>query len=266
MTLKIASNDDASESSTFAELTDSECSKETPREPRHVTFLVNTGPVTAILETDPMSEEEARAYYMQPEDFSRCDEDIKRTVRKWLKHIRENEPFDHEYCTVRGAEPLVEHMQRKAGLNNDTKIGAEIKLQHLQDVLKEIKLQKSLSKKQPLNDEKIRRASLRSASESLCRAIELAEQDEAELRKIHPRWSAMHPRGPKRRPLVLMQVQVQVDDAEAKIKSLVKKEFKKRKYAWLFLAEEELNSTFRLCTGDITVPDFDKQTNDQTYT
>jgi hypothetical protein len=172
-----------------------------------------------------MSEEEARAYYMQPEDFQRCDEDIKRTVRKWLKHVRENEPFDFEYCSVRGAEQLVDHMQRKKGINNDTRSGAEIKLHHVQDVLKEVKFQQSSSRKTHralYNVDRIRQASLRSAGESVYRAVELAEQDEEDLRKIHPRWSAMHPRGPKRTPLVLIEIQLQAEETKANVTSIQK--------------------------------------------
>jgi hypothetical protein len=229
--LQQRSDCDDSESSSFGvrehpELSDSDgCNSPIRREPRHVTFLVNNdqenaGPVSAILETDSISEEEERAYYMQPDDFKRCDEEIKRTVRKWLKRANENEPFDHEYCTTRGTEQLIDHMQRKRGLLKDSRSFAEIKSQHMEDVLKEVKRQQS-SKTYPLNEDRIRQVSLRSAGESVYRSLEFAEQDEEELRKIHPRWSVTHPRGPKR-SLVQIQAAVQDDITEASIKGMRK--------------------------------------------
>jgi hypothetical protein len=181
-----------------------------------------------------MSEEEFRALCMQPEDFKRCNEDVKRTVRKWLKHANDNEPFDHVYCTTRGVEDLIDHMQRKKGIIKDSKNPVEIKSQHMQDVLKEVKRQLSSKTKQPLDVDRIRQVSLRSAGESVYRSLELAEQDEEELRKIHPR-----------RNLVQIQVSVQDDTAEANITKSIQKPITSLKLAVALRRGSKLGSFLR---------------------
>jgi hypothetical protein len=129
-------------------------------------------------EQEPISEAEALDYYMQPEDFVRCDTDVKTSIVLWLKSKKGGGEFDEDTNTIRGLEELFDSMKHQ----NDNKGRHYAKLQHIKLVMEEVDRQQRLNRGKHLNDEKIRQVSLKSSEEPLQRAIYMGEWDEAEAK------------------------------------------------------------------------------------
>lgn len=123
-------------------------------------------------DTVPMTKEEFQAYFMQPQDFERCNQGTKDSLLKWVQHKKEKTPFDEEENSIRGLEDYLDHM-KNAKCPNKGRAGQN--LNHIQTVLKEVRQQRMNSNN---ITEKIRCISERSSRVALERAIRLAIQDE----------------------------------------------------------------------------------------
>jgi hypothetical protein len=127
---------------------------------------------------EPISEAEALDYYMQPEDFVRCDTDVKTSIVLWLKNKKGQGEFDEDFNTIRGLEELFDSMKHQ----NDNKGRHYARLQHVKLVMEEVYRQHRSYSDRQLDAEKIRQVSLKSSEEALQRAIFMGERDEAEAK------------------------------------------------------------------------------------
>jgi hypothetical protein len=130
-----------------------------------------------VHESEPMSSQEFEDYYMQDEDFERCDEDIKESIIKWIRHELGRENDDQEEFSVRGLEEMIDHIQT---MHCAKKSKHEESQRHIQTVLQAVREQQT-SGAADLDTEKIRLVSERSSALALHQALQAAEKDESEL-------------------------------------------------------------------------------------
>jgi hypothetical protein len=131
-------------------------------------------------ETAAISEEELQAYFMQPQDFERCNESTKEAIQKWIRHKQEMTPIDEEHFSIRGLEEILDHMKYA----NCPGMGREWqRLNHVQVVLNEIRQRRRnniSSTVAPLDEEQIRCVSEQSSTAAVERAIKMAKNDRCE--------------------------------------------------------------------------------------
>jgi hypothetical protein len=141
---------------------------------RHVRFECDN---TVVHKTEPMSDEEFKAYYMQPEDFDRVDNDIRESIIKWVDHEAGKNNVDPESYSVRGLEDLIDHIKTIHCSKNSR---VQEKDLHSQVVLQAVREQQTTGVGM-LDTEQLRLVSERSSSLAQHRALQIAKTDESDL-------------------------------------------------------------------------------------
>jgi hypothetical protein len=142
----------------------------------------------------PMTPDEIKAYFMQPADFTRCDDDVDVTTIRWNKAQKGHYKWNDDENTIRGLEEFCitkkDKQKKKGAKNNNSR--ADYRYQHGQKVLAEVlrqKLTKNDLNAYVYDDEKIRQVSIAITEPEQQRARELAQQDEDDVVKMHnPKW------------------------------------------------------------------------------
>jgi hypothetical protein len=132
----------------------------------------------AIHESEPMSSQEFQDYYMQDEDFERCDKDIKESIIKWIRRELGREKYAQDEFTVRGLEEMIDHIQT---MHCTKKSKREESQMHIQQVLQAVREQHAVGAAALDTAEQIRRVSERSSALALHQALQRAAKDESEL-------------------------------------------------------------------------------------
>jgi hypothetical protein len=145
----------------------------------------NSGNGLTVHQLDPMSEEEVSSYYMQRQDFTRCDADTKETILEWAKYQMGHRKEFGQFHTTRGLEDLLDQMKyRMTGPTKKSESSRHVKkVQHVQEVLHEVSRQKS-ARGVMLDTEQLRRVSLELSKEARERAKQVAVADAKEAREI----------------------------------------------------------------------------------
>ncbi|KAL7580037.1 hypothetical protein ACA910_005022 [Epithemia clementina (nom. ined.)] len=130
--------------------------------------------VTVHTEKDSWTDAELKSYFMQEEDFRRCDADVELTTYRWEKHRKSKMPFDDKQNTIRGLEEIICYNQKRDACRN----------KHLQDVLTETRKQR-LKGKTELDWEKIRDIAIKTSNEASKHARHVGEEDEKDARSSH---------------------------------------------------------------------------------
>jgi hypothetical protein len=134
---------------------------------------------------EPLSEEEIRSYYMQRQDFKRCDADTKETILEWAKYQMGHRK---ECPNIRGLEDLLDQLKFRMAKKTENNNRLVKKSQHVRKVLQEVSRQKSTRvggvTTTRLDSEQIRRVSLELSKDARIRAKKVALADEKEAREI----------------------------------------------------------------------------------
>ena len=117
------------------------------------------------------TDEDFQHYFMQEEDFNRCDADIELTTFRWEKHKRSKMPFDEKVNTIRGLEEILHYDPKREAART----------KHVQDVLTE-SLKQKVNGNTELDWEKVRAVALRTSHDAERRARQLGAQDEKDAR------------------------------------------------------------------------------------
>lgn len=116
---------------------------------------------------------EKKNYYMQEEDFRRCDIDVELTTFRWEKAKKGKQKFDEKELTIRGLEDILLHDPKKDNLRS----------RHVQDVLTETVKQRAQGKKD-LDWERIRQAAEKTSKVSTKAAADVGEQDRLDAKGL----------------------------------------------------------------------------------
>ena len=122
-------------------------------------------------EGDAFTEAELKAYFMQDEDFRRCDADVELTTFRWEKHKKSRMPFDEKENTLRGLEEVIVYDQKRESA----------RIKHVQDIVTETRKQR-IKGKIDLDWEKIRSIGLKTSVDAAKRAREIGAQDEKDAK------------------------------------------------------------------------------------
>jgi hypothetical protein len=140
-----------------------------------------------VHEREPLSEEEVCSYYMQSQDFARCDKETKETILEWAKYQMGHRKEFGQFHTTRGLEDLLDQLKYRMTISpkkTDTSSRLVKKSQHVRQVLQEVNRQKSKRGAKLLDGEQIRRVSLELSEEARIRAKQVAALDAKEAWEI----------------------------------------------------------------------------------
>jgi hypothetical protein len=144
--------------------------------------------------TEPMTEEEFSSYFIQSDDMQRFNKDMEETIRKYVDYRLGKASFDLDSWTIRGLEEILDHMKcntKNVNKRRDSRV--DIKAQHKQEVLAEVRRQQQQQqmaavngkKKAPLDVEQVRQVSLRLSENDANRAALMARRDREDVRSIY---------------------------------------------------------------------------------
>jgi len=120
-----------------------------------------------------MTEEEMASYYMQEEDFRRCDADVELTTFRWEKAKKRGGKFDEAENSLRGLEDVIAPDARRENLRN----------RHTQSILTETMKQRAAGN-EILDWEKIRSVAEKTSKISAKYAEDVANQDSLEAKGV----------------------------------------------------------------------------------
>jgi hypothetical protein len=180
-------------SSCYSQISKHDHSRSSPTS-RRVKFVLDNdddgnsgGEGLNIHQLEPLSEEEICSYYMQRQDFTRCDADTKEAILEWAKYQMGHRK---ECPNTRGLEDLIDQLKHRM-MSKKTETSRLVKKsQHVRQVLQEVSRQKSSSSRgrggvaTRLDTEQIRRVSLELSKEARLRAKQVALADAEEAREI----------------------------------------------------------------------------------
>jgi hypothetical protein len=148
------------------------------------------GLVIVVHDTEPMTEEEFSAYFLHADDMQRFTKDMEDTVRNYVNYrLGRTSSFDHDSCTIRGLEEVLDHMKcnTKNGTRRDSRV--DVKTQHKQEVLAEVRRQQTAGDKTLLDEDQVRQISLRFSEDDANRAAIMASRDAEEVRSMYSEMS-----------------------------------------------------------------------------
>lgn len=131
-----------------------------------------------VHEVDRVPDAEKPNVYMDGEDFSRMETDLKMTMFRWENHVSGHIPFDENANSMRG----LEHMDRPAAGKKEL-----AKYKHNRAVLEEIHRQKQDYGGQVRDWDVVRKISQQFSVHSMNHAVELGRQDREAFQRA---WSS----------------------------------------------------------------------------